>query len=88
MLQLFFNDDNLISITGDEDILSRIPDSYECYEYYNLINIKNELVTTEHLVEAFEYALRKKGEDAVNAAAYYAKLKDMYETKKRLPIEN
>ena len=85
MLQLFFNDDHLISITGDEDILSRIPDRYE---YYDLINIKNELVTTEHLVEAFEYALRKKGEDAVNAAAYYAKLKDMYETKKRLPIEN
>ena len=85
MLQLFFNDDNLISITGDEDILSRIPDSYE---YFDLINIKNELVTTEHLVEAFEYALRKTDDGAVNAAAYYAKLKDMYETKKRLPIEN
>ena len=85
MLQLFFNDDNLISITGDEDILSRIPDSYE---YYDLINIKNEKVTTEHLVEAFEYALRKTDDGAVNAAAYYAKLKDMYEMKKRLPIEN
>ena len=85
MLQLFFNDDNLISITGDEDILSRIPDHYE---HYDLINIKNELVTTEHLVEAFEYALRKTDEGALNAAAYYAKLKNMYETKKKLPIEN
>ena len=85
MLQLFFNDDHLISITGDEDILSRIPDNYE---YYDLINIKNEKVTTEHLVEAFEYALSKTDDGAVNAAAYYAKLKNMYEMKKRLPIEN
>ena len=85
MLQLFFNDDNLISITGDQEILSRIPDNYELYD---LIKIRKELVTTEHLVESFEYALRQSDEGAVHAAAYYAKLKNMYIKKKRVLIKN
>ena len=85
MLQLFFNDNHLISITGDQDILSRVPDNYK---HYDLIKIRSELVTTDHLVEAFEFASRKTDTGAVHAAAYYAKLKNMYVEKKRVPMEN
>lgn len=81
MLQLFFNDDQLISITGDQDILARVPDNYELYD---LINIRKDLVTTDHLVESFEYALRQTDESAIHTAAYYAKLKNMYVQKKRV----
>ena len=85
MLQLFFNDNNLISITGDQDILAKVPDNYKHYE---LIKIRNEMVTTEHLVEAYEFALRKTDVCAAHAAAYYAKLKQMYVEKKRGLIQN
>lgn len=85
MLQLFFNDNNLISITGDQEILSRVHDNYELYD---LIKIRKDLVTTEHLMESFEYALRQTGEGAVHAAAYYAKLKNMYVQKKRVLLKN
>ncbi len=80
MLKIFLNDNKLISITGDQKILSRIPDNYA---HYDLIKIKNEFVTTEHLVEAFEYALRQTDVDSVHAAAYYAKLKEKYVMKKQ-----
>ena len=85
MLQLFFNDDHLISITGDQEILSRVPENYK---HFDLINIRSESVTTEHLVEAFEFALRKTDTGAVHAAAYYAKLKNMYVQKKRALTNN
>ncbi|MFY0743964.1 UDP-glucose 6-dehydrogenase [Solibacillus silvestris] len=85
MLQVFFNDDHLISITGDQEILSRVPENYK---HYDLIKIRSELVTTEHLVEAFEFALRKTDAGAVHAAAYYAKLKNMYVQKKRALTNN
>ncbi|MEK4533049.1 UDP-glucose 6-dehydrogenase [Solibacillus sp. FSL K6-1554] len=85
MLQLFFNDDHLISITGDQEILSRVPENYK---HFDLIKIRSELVTTEHLVEAFEFALRKSDTGAVHAAAYYAKLKNMYVQKKRALTNN
>lgn len=78
MLQLTFNDGRLISINGDEAILSYVPDDYA---YYNLINIKNDSVTTEHLVDSFEYALNHDNIGAVNKAAYYAKLKEKYVVK-------
>ncbi|WP_339173221.1 UDP-glucose 6-dehydrogenase [Solibacillus sp. FSL R5-0691] len=85
MLQLFFNDNHLISITGDQDILVKVPDNYK---HYDLINIRSESVNTEHLVEAFEFAMRKKDPGAVHAAAYYAKLKNMYVQKKRALSKN
>ena len=85
MLQLFFNDDHLISITGDQDILSKVPENYK---HYDLIKIRSELVNTEHLVEAFEFALRKTDAGGVHAAAYYAKLKNMYVQKKSALTNN
>ena len=75
MLQLTFNDGKLISIMGDEVVLSRVP---EDYPYYDLINIGNDSVTTEYLANTFEYALNHDNIAAVNKAAYYAKLKEKY----------
>lgn len=78
MLQLTFNDGRLISITGDDAILSHIPNDYA---YYNLFKIPNDLVTTEYLVDSFYYALNHDNIAAVNKAAYYAKVKEMYVVK-------
>lgn len=75
MLRLVFSRGVLTSIEGDEEILSLIP--YD-YKYFDVFIIENNNVTTEHLIDSYEFALKDNGIDKVNKAAYYAKLRGMY----------